>query len=294
MQSEATVSDQTAHPAMATSTSLSAATPRTSRLLSHESASLMDAATAPNAVEDEKVLTYTADVRQSSETAKCISQPASTQSSQLDSALLSKLPRELRDKIYRDAVVEDKDVLIRVTPYVTEDGERRRRLEIGHPLMRVCKQTRQEVADIDHLENSFRITNDIFDELAIRELSRHLAPWAGKLKKLGISHNFVRSYGGLAKINFSISASQERIVVESESCSFQETISAFNQGRTTTNRAAMTFSKMCFCKIFKLALEHDCRDVLSWLQEYVGLVLKSQADSNTIPHCWTCAGRVII
>jgi hypothetical protein len=207
--------------------------------------------------------------------------------------LLSKLPRELRDKIYRDAVVEDKEIPIRVLRY-ERDGVQRRRLHLQHPLMRVCKQTRQEVADIDHLENTFRITNDLFDERAIRELIRHFTPWADKLKKLGISHNFPRRDGDPAKINFSISASQGRIVVEPESFSAQEMIWAMDIGLGTTTLATTTFKNMCFCKIHKLALENDCRGVLSWMQEYVGLVLKEQTQHSTLPHCWTCAGRIII
>jgi hypothetical protein len=208
--------------------------------------------------------------------------------------LLSKLPRELRDKIYQDTVVKDKEIPIGVTRYETEGGEQRRRLQIEHPLMRACKQTREEVSDIYYLENTFRVTDDLFDERATIELIRHFIPWAGRLKKLGISHSFARRDVDPAKINFSISASQDRIVVEPESFSAQEMIWAMDIGMGTTTLALTTFKNMCFCKIYKLVLENDCRDVLSWLQEYVALVLKSQAERGTVPHCWTCAGRIII
>jgi hypothetical protein len=293
LRPDVTLSDQTTHLTMVSSTSLSAATPRTSRLLQHEPASFMNAALVPNAHEEKDVFTCTVDAKQFPETMDRFTPPSTKQSSQLDSMLLSKLPRELRDKIYREAVVEEKDVPIRVLRY-GPNGLQRRRLHFQHPLMRVCRQTRQEVADIDHLENTFRITNDLFDERAISELRRHFTPWAGKLKKLGISHSFARRHGDPAKINFTISASQGRIIVEPESFSVQEMTVAVDIGMGTMNLTATTFKNMCFCKIHKLVLEKDCRDVLSWLQEYVDLVLKSQAERGTVPHCWTCAGRVII
>jgi len=223
------------------------------------------------------------------------------QSSQLDSALLSKLPRELRDKIYHDAVVEDNDVLIRVTPYVTEDGECRRRLEIGHALMRVCKQTREEVADIYYQENNFRVTQDLFERRAIRELSRFLTPWMEKITKLGISHTVVRVQFGLAKMNFSISAPQGRVVVEPEPSSVQLPAIAVDVGQGTADVVTTTSDRICFCKISKFALEHGGRDVLGWMVEYVDLVLQHgrQSDYDQLldlapVHCWTCAGRNVI
>jgi hypothetical protein len=292
-QPDAGVSDQTAHPTTATSTPPSAATPRTGRLLPHTSANVMEAANVHNTLKATELLLYTADVKQCPEIMDCIVQPPAKQSSQLDSLLLSKLPRELRDKIYREAVVEKNEIPIRVLHY-ERDGVQRRYLSFQHPLMRVCKQTRQEVADIDHLENTFRITNDMFDKRAIKALARHFAPWAGKVKKLGISHDFAQRDGDLAKINFSISASQGRIVVEPESFTVREMSFMLHASPGSTNRVTRIYHNMCFCKIHSLALENGCCDVLSWVQHYVHLVLTSQAERNAMPHCWTCAGRTII
>lgn len=299
MQSDATLSDQIAQPTIATSTSLSAATPRICQPLPHETARLMEAASAHNTLEDVDPITYTAGSKQSPETMACTLQPAASQSSQLDSMLLSKLPRELRDNIYREAVVEDKDIPIRVTCFETEGGERRRRLQIGHALMRVSKQTAQEVADIYYLENKFRITGDLIGKRAIRELSRLLTPWVGKVTKLGVSHSFLRSRSDLAKINFSISASQGRIVVKPESSSVQYHILAFDLGQGTAEPMSKTSNRICFCKTYKLALEHDGRDILSWIQEYMDLVLQSESQATynvllDVAHCWTCAGRNVI
>lgn len=300
MQSEAASSGHTSHPTMATSTSHSAATPRTSRLLSRESASLMDAATAPNAGEDGKVLTYTAEVQQFSETMNCILHPATTQSSQLDSMLLSKLPRELRDKIYSDGVVEDKEIPIGVTCYETEDGEKRRRVQIEHPLMRACKQTREEVADIYYLENTFRVTDDLLEKRAITKLRGLLTPWTERIAKLGVSHTFVRGTSESAKINFSVSTSQGRIVVEPEPSSSQYPTFAYDLGAAFADRVTVTSDNICFCKMGKLALENDDCDLLSWMQEYAGLVQQPESRAtyndllNLVLHCWTCAGRNVI
>ena len=254
----------------------------------------MEAANAQDTLNATEPSACTADVKQFPNAVECILQPATTQSSQLDSMLLSKLPRELRDKIYRDAVVEDKDVPIHVTHYETEDGEHRRRLQIGHALLRVCKQTRQEVADIYYLENTFRITEDLLERRAIKELSRFLTPWAQSMTKLGVSQRLARGIDGFAKINFSISTSQGHIFVKPESFSAQE-MSVWTDARAgTMEHVKLTFSKMCFCKIFLLTLEHDGRNVLSWMEGYVDLVLQSLAEPKTLSHCWTCAGRIII
>jgi hypothetical protein len=263
---------------------------------------MMEAATALKTLDDTKSLTYTADVEQSPETMPYTAQPPTEQSSQLDSMLLSKLPRELRDKIYRDAVVEYKDIPIRVTAYATNDGERRRRLEIGHALMRACKQTRQEVAEIYYLENTFRVTEDLFEKRAIGELSRHLTPWVGKIAKLGVSHVFARNGVDLTKINFSISAFESGFVVEPESSSVRYLTYGLDVGQATARMVTQTSGKICFCKVSKLALEHDGRDVFSLLQDYVDLVLvkpECQVNYNHLLdlrpiHCWTCAGRNVI
>jgi hypothetical protein len=299
LQPDLTLSDETARLTTATSTSLSAATPRSSHLLPHEPASLMEVANVHNILEGTKVPTHTADVEHFSETTKCTMKSSTTQSSQLDSMLLSKLPRELRDKIYRDAVVEDNDIPIRVTPYVTEDGERRRRLQIGHALMRACKQTRQEVADIYYLENTFRITDDLLKKRAIRELSRLLTPWVQRTTGLGVSHELVRPKGDFAKINFSIFASQSRIVVEPEPSSLQYGTFLIDPVLATRIYVTMTSDELCFCKIFKLARKHEGRDVVSWMQEYVDLIIQSASQTEVSRlfdpvHCWTCAGRYVI
>ena len=292
LQSGATLSDQTALPTMATSTSLSAATPPTSRLARHKSASLMEGVDVHNTLDTTKPLIYTADVKQFTENAKCIKYAHKTQSSQLDSMLFSKLPRELRDKIYRYAVVEDNDITIHVTRFKTKDGKRHRHLPIGHALLRVCKQTRQEVGDIYYLENKIRITGDLLEKRAIRELSRLLTPWGERMTKLGVTHELVRGRDSLMKTKFSISAHKGRVFLEPEGFSDHEVNSLIDSHFDPKEFAAVSCSKMCFCKTSKLTLES--RDVLSWMEGYVDLVLQSLTEPKSLPHCWACAGRIFI
>ena len=292
LQSDATPSDQTAQPTIATSRSLSAATPRTSRVVSHKSACLMEGADVHNTLKDTKLLTYTADIERSPKVMSCAAQPSKKQSSQLDSMLLTKLPRELRDKIYREAVVEVNDILIRVTRCKTEDGERRRRLQIGHALMSVSKQTRLEVADFYSLENKFRITEDLLEKRAIGELSRLLTPWGERMTKLGVSQELVPGRDDFVKIKFSISASQGRVFLEPEGFKAHEVDLLVDSYQATRDYEAVSCSKMCFCKILLLTVES--RNILSWMEGYVDLVLQSLAQPKTLPHCWTCAGRIMI
>ena len=202
----------------------------------------MEATNVHNAFDTTKPLTYTADVKQFTEWAECIKHVHKTQSSQLDSMLLSKLPRELRDKIYRYAVIEDNDIPVHVTRCKTEDGERRRRLEIGHALMRVSKQTRQEVADIYYLENKFRITNDLLEKRAIRELSRLLTPWGERMTKLGVTHELVRGKDDLVKSKFSISARKGRVFLEPEGFSEHEVESLIDSHFDPKDYAAVSCS----------------------------------------------------
>ena len=147
-----------------------------------------------------------------------------------------------------------------------------------------------------YLENTFRITDDLFEKRAIRELNRLLTPWAGRMTKLKVSHECARSddEDGSAEFNFSISASHGRIVVEPESSNIQFTTYGIDLGQTWTVPRTEMSERLCFCKIFKLAMEHNGHDVLGWMQKYVDLVHKSQDEPNNLIHCWTCAGHVIL
>lgn len=298
LRSDVLFSNEISHPKMATCTSLSAATPRSSHLLPREPTSLMDTAIAPITTCDNKLLNYTADVQQGPDITECSTQPPTKQSAQLDSMLLTRLPRELRDKIYREAVLEDNEVPIHVTRFQTEDGEHRRCLQIEHPLMRACKQTRQEVSNIYYLENTFRITGDLIEKRAMRKLNRLLTPWAERMKELRVSHDFSRGGGCSATINFSVSATQGLTLVKPETCSLHLPVIIVNP--TDNNRDALgimksTSSKTCFCKIFNLTLQGDRRDILSWMQEYVDfIVLQTQTEQKSLPYCWNCSGDIII
>lgn len=279
------LSDQNCQLTAATCTSLSAATPRTSRLLRHGSANLIDAAIAPTVPDINEPTYSTANVDQSPELTKPIIGSLAKQSSQLDLTLLSRLPRELRDQIWREAVVEDIEIPINVAEYNTKDGEHRHRLQLEPALMLVCKQTRHEAADIYYLENTFSIADDLFEERAIRELNRALRPWADRMTKLEISHDFVREEGFTAEIEFSVSAPEGRILFEP--MTFLTRVS-FERERTA---CVIANSRMCYCKALQLALEHGSGNVLDWTQKYVSLILQSQRTCDDgLPWCWSCAG----
>lgn len=289
LQPVTTTSDQSSQPTATTCTSPSAATPRNSHLLTPGPANLVDAAVAPSILDGKEP---TGDVGQLLDSIGSMAEPQLKQSSQLDSTLLSRLPRELRDKIWREAVLEDIEIPTNVAHYETKDGEHRHRLQLEHALMLACKQTRHEVTEIYYLENTFRITNDLFEARAIRALNRALHPWADKMTKLEISHEYAINEHATAEIDFTVSTSQGRIVIEPLTFSV-------NRGNV---RPILSSSSpgMCFCSAFRLASAHGDGNVFSWVQEYVDFVAtkepvaKERVTCIYAPYCWTCAGRIIV
>jgi hypothetical protein len=250
-----------------------------------ELASLDDAAAAPLTPSASESTSPSEDaVGLLPESTAILVKPATKQSSQLDSPLLSKLPRELRDKIYREAVLEDLEIPIQVASYKSKDGEHRCRLELEHALLLVCKQTRQEVADIYYLENVFRVTNDLFEIRAIRKLHQALCPWADKMKKLEISHEFAGKPFSTVEIDLSVSASQGRIVIEPLYHNIRDGYQSMRDFRLST-------TKMCYCKTLGIAAEHGEGNVLNWAQRYVDMILKYETRPRPINvYCWNCAG----
>jgi hypothetical protein len=285
-QPDGVLSDRFSQLTTAASISISAATPRTSHLLPHEPADSMDAAFAPAISKANEIPCFTTNSSQLPACTRGLFESSTKQSSQLDSPLLSKLPRELRDKIYREAVLEDIEIPIHVARYESSDGEHRRRLELEHALLLVCKQTRHEVADIYYLENTFCITNDLFENRAIRQLNWALRPWAEKITKLEISHEFAVC-GSIAEIDFSVSASQGRIIIEPRS-------SIISDPRILPHASYSMTNRTCYCKASGLAVECGSGNVLNWAQEYVDLVAQSEAEEHGVPYCWDCAGHVIV
>jgi hypothetical protein len=289
-QPDGMLSDHSSQVKTTTSTLISAATPRTSHLLPHESADFMDAAFAPEISTTNELPCFTTNLRQLPTTTRSLVKSFTKQSSQLDSPLLSKLPRELRDKIYREAVYEDVEIPINVASYKSKDGEHRRRLELEHALLLVCKQTRHEVADIYYLENTFCITNDLFEKRAISQLNRALRPWAEKITQLEIFHKLLVFGCCTADIDFSVSASQARILVEALTSNIRDPC-------TTEHIFYLIPARMCYCEALCLALAHGSGNVLDWVEQYVDMVVQSQATQaaeNGAPYCWTCAGHIII
>jgi hypothetical protein len=299
LQSDATLSDQVSKLSIATSTTLSEATPRTSHLLPYESANLTSTAVAPAITDAIKLPHSTADTKQLTDPTEDIIN--NEQSSQLDSMLLSKVPRELRDKIYRHAVVENSAITIAVTRSKVS-GEKRGRLHIEHPLMAACKQTHREVAKIYYLENTFRITDALLEPRAISELNRLLRLWAHKIVNLEISHVFERPErlypiltdpGITAHVGFSICTSQGRILVKPMQPTVQ--FSRSYRDRTRSESEKPKNERMCYCAILYLAAEHKNGDVLSGVQKYADWVVeRAGAKRNLLPFCWNCAGFIIV
>jgi hypothetical protein len=284
-------SDQSSQLTAATTTSLAAATPRTSRLFSHQSAFSTEATFAPNGPKINGLpcftTSFTTNFDQFPVPTENAVLPYTHQSSQLDSLLLSKLPRELRDKIYREAVLEDIEIPVHVAHYDAKDGEHRHRLQLEHALMLVCKQTRHEVADIYLLENTFRVTNDLFEPRAIAQLNRALRPWAARTKRLEISHEWIRDQFATADIDFSISVSRDRILVN------PQTFVPYVMYEDKRMVRHPTVGKMCYCGILRLAAWHRDDNVVSWVQKYVDVVKRSQSEWRpNVLYCWTCAGFI--
>jgi hypothetical protein len=223
------------------------------------------------------------------ESTASLTESSTKQSSQLDSLLLSKLPRELRDKIYREAVLEDIEIPIHVAHYMSKDCEQCSRLELEPALMLVCKQTRQEVAEIYYLENTFRITNDLFEPRAIAQLSSALDPWADKIKELEISHEFWVNTFGTVEMDLSVSVSQGWITIE------PLTHSIHSLNKSTRVFAASTTNRLCYCEALILAVERSGDNVLNWAQKYVSMMVKRKVGARRYGmYCWTCAGITTI
>jgi hypothetical protein len=115
---------------------------------------------------------------------------------QPDCMLFEKLPAEIREGIIRLAVVED-DMIEPDTIYTWNERTCRSsgRIEIEHPLLRTCKQLRQESAEIFFLENTFVIGYNLFvanwetpwfiqsdaHEMATATFARAFGPYASKV-----------------------------------------------------------------------------------------------------------------
>lgn len=290
--------DETSEATTPTATSLLAATPRTSQILSHGSAGLLDGAVVSTTPSDEKLTTYTTETIQLPAITESTTQQHTKQSSQLESTLLSRLPRELRDQIYREVVLEDDEIPIHVISYKTKTGKPRRALRIEHKLLQVCKQTRQEVADIYYLENTFCVSDDLFEKRAIRELGRFLTPWAERMNRLKVSHKFVHSLHVTAEISLFVSGNfEDRIYIEpgTVSARTQRSNVVLITDEGTLKEITETFSNVCFCDIFSLVAQRGVDNVLKWAQIYVHFILARQGKLTWhMPHCWNCANRVVI
>lgn len=283
----------------ATPRSVTTTVPVTNAVLSaREKQDPSNASAAPDLTGGNELSSSTDNATHASDLARRVATLYTNRSPQLDSPLLSKLPRELRDQIWRKIVLEDLEIPIHVGHYETVEGEHCMRLQLDHPLMDVCKQVRAEVLDVYYVENTFRITDDIFSTRAVRELHRLLYPWAASMTRLEVHHDIVISQGNTAGINFGLVVSREEgreghIVVEPHS--FNAHMSTLRVDENGRIDYTSTFKQMCYCRINSIANKREVVTVLDWLQAYVDLIVQSQFNGKYyMPYCWTCACNIII
>jgi len=225
-------------------------------------------------------------------------QPSSTFSltfaPQPECMLFQKLPGELRNEIIRLAVVEDAEI----KPKVIRNNDKSTshwtaKLELEHPLMQTCKQLRQESAEIFFLENTFHLTEGNFfmltyggphkakaNEKALRVLAHAFGPWASKLSKINVSHEFCYDspFGSplyrpsVAEVHVSVCRR-----AQGEPGIYLENAGALN-----------TLSQeLCSCIVVRYAAGNSAAGIFEFVEGLVGTV-----DSVTVTEydifCWTC------
>lgn len=229
---------------------------------------------------------------------------------QSDSLLFSKLPGELRNRIWRLAVLDDTAIPLHVAHYKNRDGEYCSCVQIQHALMQVCKQAHHEVTDIYYLENTFRITQDFFYGRAMEVLVLAMKPWAAEMTRLEVTHDLMRDSLRPARRTMSVAmdltvlSDEGRITVVpplvdvEQGRGMQEDladlVTLFSLGPSTSPAPPQ---KLCCCKIFALADKCAGRTLLEWVQQYVKLVRDSKpkvGECGFIPHCWGCAGLELL
>ena len=122
---------------------------------------------------------------------------------------------------------------------------------------------------------------------------------------MSVSHKYVpRKYkysiapckDDFTEIEFSISVSQGRLLVEPGTFSARRSLLRWDpENWTTAWDSTTTYENMCFCKVVSLATENRSVNVVGWVKDYVNVVLQSGVVlRNDPPHCWQCAGHMVI
>lgn len=239
-------------------------------------------------------------------------EPSETQlfAPQPDSPFFIKFPGELRNRIYRLALLDDDDIAIHVAlnndhqetqeavTGVTSPVSSRTSiyyLNLGHPLLQVCKQIRHEASDIYYMENTFEVTTCVFETpRALEKLGLALRPWAAKIATLSVTHHMHAAFGTFQRrlhMLFKISRRHDRLVIWGEESLYWPGPAWYVQEPATIPEP-VAVADVCTCKLDHLASENATGDVVQFLQRYAATIPKALAEAtkqNTfISRCWAC------
>lgn len=227
---------------------------------------------------------------------------------QPNSALLHKLPGELRNKIIRLAIVKDEgdQIPIKVEYILNKAAERSASVRIEHPLMQTCKQLRYESSDIFFLENTFCITDDLFHSgRGMHELTRQLKPWASKMSRLNVSHTLHDNDDG-QHVGFHRRKSTTHIQFSLSRHADRQLHVAFERMEVVDNHVIIhmvddddaaasppTVSPLCCCNIARLAELYGRDGLPEWVKKYSSTIKKSKVRCK-LSYCWECGLRPMV
>lgn len=253
-------------------------------------------------------------------------EPSETQlfAPQPDSPFFSKLPGELRNRIYRLVLIWERHIPIRVRELPEDHQETEEpfdgvtshtsprlsthSLDIDDPLLQVCKQIRHEASEIYYLENTFEVTTSVFEHTrALEELGRALLPWAAKMTRLSVCHELdffvpldqMNSGNVYMRLEFTASRHNGALSI------LQRTPTPLPDNED--NKAGFTCLLpsywshheypddprylMCICKIQRCATAQGDEDVVRFIAKTYASCMREVGLRNPsyTPHCWSCA-----
>lgn len=202
------------------------------------------------------------------------------------SRLLS-LAGELKNRIYRLAIVEEASINVEVLEMSRDEKTSTKTLALQSALLLVCKQTRFEAGEIYWVENNFTLTEDAFHPQPLAKLRGFFQPYMEKICNLSISHelvSFAHPHYPLIQVDLDIVKLEGAVTLD---------------GTKPLAKIAVPPSvtelepAVCTCVIADLAFYNNATDVLEWTEEYVELLsVRKEGPRGNVAEkwCWTCAG----